>query len=364
MQTQIARIRQAQALIPVVMKYKQLANDLEHLISSRVVNADQRLPSIRSISRSRGLSISTVTRAFHELERRRLVEARPRSGYFACAPPGHGKDEAQSLSGFEDIMPRILAEPGSSKLLRLGIAQLEPDLVPRRELNRIARQMMRTSGSEVFEYAPSEGCVALRRRICEWMFQWGATLSARDIVITSGCQEALSIAVQCLADQGDTVAAALPTYPGLLKILQSMGMKVLDVPSSPSHGLDLDRLEAGIKRGSLAAVYVMANGANPNGMTLPDDNKRALIELAAKYDLAIIEDDTNHCLNVDHEHLSSIKSFDDRGLVIYCSSFSKTVSPALRVGWMAPGRVIEKALELKYALNLASPTLPQHTLER
>ena len=354
------------------MKYTRLADGLEELIVSGALKHGQRLPSIRDLSHAHAVSIATVVQAYRELESRALAEARARSGYFVtydqAVLPSDSKADASGgphrLTLFDDIMPEMLTEHSGDALTRLGVSQLEPDLVASDELKRIMRSVIRNADERLFEYPAPAGMNSLRQTICELMLNRGATAPPEEILITNGCQEALWIAIQCVAKTGDNIAIASPTYPGFLKIMQTMGLRAFEIPVTVGAGIDLDLLDSKLKNYDIAAIYVMPNCSNPQGAVLSEDNKSSLYKLAKKNNVAIIEDDSNRDLYYGDYALSSIKAHDDCGLVIFCSSFSKTIAPSLRVGWLAPGCYFEDAHALKYALNLATPAMSQLTLER
>src|SRR6185437_3746085 len=191
----------------------------------------------------------------------------------------------------------------------------------------------------------------------------GVAVAASDVIVTSGCQEALWIALQSVCRPGDAVAMESPCYPGAIKIMQLMGLKAVEIPTTPS-GLDLEALAGALRKHRIAACYVMPNCANPTGSVYSEETKQRLCELAARHDLPIIEDSANGDLYFGASPLPSLKRYDQSERVLFCSSFSKTVAPAFRVGWILPGRFAKKAMELKYAVSLGTPALQQMVIDR
>jgi len=178
-------------------------------------------------------------------------------------------------------------------------------------------------------------------------------LSPDDIVVTSGCVEAMNLALQAVCRPGDTVAIGSPVYPTFLKSIQWMGLKVLEIPSN-SEGINLEVLDYAIRHNPVSACITIANFNNPLGSLMPDDRKRELVRLLANQEIPLIEDDVYGDLAYGPSRPSSTKSFDEMGLVLYCSSFSKTLAPGYRVGWIAPGRFKEKVAQLKAVFNIAT----------
>ena len=352
-------------------KFAALSGEIRRKIETGDLRYGEKLPSVRLIARARRLSMTTVVSAYRELEATDLIEARPRSGYYVkfAASPSRGLGRRLSrapmqLEKYRDLMPDLLAEADQgNRVLRLGVASIENNLLPRESLARLTRRILRTTGAQAFEYADPMGLPSLRKRIGALMMDRGVAAAASDAIVTSGCQEALWIALQSVCKPGDAVAMESPSYPGAIKIMQLMGLKAVEIPSMPS-GLDLEALEGALRKHKIAACYVMPNCANPTGRVYSEDTKQQLCELAARHDLPIIEDSANGDLYYGASPLPSLKRYDQSDLVLFCSSFSKTVAPAFRVGWIVPGRFAKKAMELKYGVSLGTPVLQQMVIDR
>ncbi|HLY99863.1 MAG TPA: PLP-dependent aminotransferase family protein, partial [Candidatus Angelobacter sp.] len=181
----------------------------------------------------------------------------------------------------------------------------------------------------------------------------------RDVVITCGAQEALSLCLRAVAKPGDVIAVESPTYFGMLELAAFFQVKVIEIPTHPQQGMDLDELERAIRKHRIKACMVMPNCHNPLGYVLSDDYKKALVDLTARRNVVLIEDDVYGELAFDGPRPSTLKSFDRKGLVLLCSSFSKIISPGYRIGWVAPGRFRAEIERLKFMSTVASPSLPQ-----
>jgi len=178
----------------------------------------------------------------------------------------------------------------------------------------------------------------------------GLVLSAEDMVVTHGCIEALNLALRAVAQPGDTIAVESPTFYGFLQILESLGLRALEIPTSASTGMSLEALELAIRTyGDIKAVVVVPHLQNPLGSIMPDANKQRLVQMCEQHGIAIIEDDTYSDLVESEAPPNALKAWDRSGNVIYCASLHKTLAPGMRLGWMAAGRWHERVAMLKYA---------------
>jgi len=185
---------------------------------------------------------------------------------------------------------------------------------------------------------------------------------ADDIVITSGAKEAVYLSIAAVTKAGDTVAIESPAYYALLEVLGSLGLRALEISSHPRHGINLDDLAGALARRPVAAVALVSNFSNPTGSCMSDAAKRRLVDLLHEHDVPLVEDDVYGELVFEGPRPSAIKAFDRDGLVLYCSSYSKTLSPGLRVGWAIPGRYQNQVELLKLVVNQTTAVAPQLAL--
>jgi DNA-binding transcriptional MocR family regulator len=184
-------------------------------------------------------------------------------------------------------------------------------------------------------------------------------MSPEDMVITSGCAEGVTLALHATCRPGDTVAIESPASCTFLQVLQWLGLKVLEIPSTPREGMSLDVLDYAIRNGPVRACFVVCNFSNPVGSLMPDEKKRDLVALLAKHEIPLIEDDVHGDLAFDVGRPTTAKAYDRNGLVLLCSSFSKTLAPGYRVGWIVPGRFQREVERLKGLLNVATTSATQ-----
>ncbi|ACT08676.1 transcriptional regulator, GntR family with aminotransferase domain [Dickeya chrysanthemi Ech1591] len=336
-------------------RYQRLATLLTQRIEQGLYQSGERLPSVRSLSQEHGVSISTVQQAYHLLEEKRLIVPLPRSGYFvkprmAAAPiPAMTRPVQRpvEITRWNSVL-ELLRSRTDPEILQLGGSL--PDLTRStlkplwKSVNRIGqKQDIATLG-----YDSLNGLPLLREQIARLMIDSGCQLSAQDIIVTHGCTQALSIAIRAVCNPGDIVAIESPVFHCIMQILCGYGIKVIEIPTDFSNGISLEALELALEQWPVKAVLTVPNCNNPLGFVMPEHRKRALMTLAQRYDIAIIEDDVYGDLTYDYPRPITLKSLDYEGRVLTCSSFSKTLAPGLRIGWVVPGRYLDRALHMKY----------------
>jgi DNA-binding transcriptional MocR family regulator len=349
-----------------MMLYEEVADRIRGMIGNGTYRAGERIPSIRALSRQMRVSVNTVMESYGRLENSGLIEARPQSGYYVCSrlaePDGRAViEKAGSIAPnpvtIGDRALEVMRAIANPSLVPLGGGIPNTELTPIDKLNRMLASESRRFRLQSISYPPPQGHKRLRSQIARRSLNSGCSLAPDDLVITSGCVEAMNLALQAVCRPGDTVAIGSPVYPTFLKSIQWMGLKVLEIPSN-GEGMNLEVLDYAIRHNPVSACITIANFNNPLGSLMPDDKKKELVSLLAKHDIPLIEDDVYGDLAYGPSRPPSTKAFDEKGLVLYCSSFSKTLAPGYRVGWIAPGRFREKVTQLKALLNIstASPT--------
>ena len=247
-------------------------------------------------------------------------------------------------------------EPG---MVLLGAAHMSPALLPTEAINRRLAAVARTAGGAGVAYDIPPGLLALRRQVARRAAESGVAVSPDDIVTTFGTMEALHLCLRAVAAPGDTVAVESPAYFGVLQLIESLGLRALEIPANPGTGIDLDALGEALRRHRVRACVVVTNFANPLGTLMSDDAKQALVRMLAEREIPLIEDDIYGDLPHDGVRPRPAKAFDKHGLVMLCASFSKTLAPGYRVGYTMPGRFRERVLRLKYAHTVGTATLTQ-----
>jgi DNA-binding transcriptional MocR family regulator len=220
----------------------------------------------------------------------------------------------------------------------------------------------RTRGQAANSYAIPRGDLALRQEIARRALAWGQALDPETLAITCGCTEALALALKAVTRPGDTVAVESPTYFGVLRVIEALDLKALELPTDAAGGVDPVALEAALRAAQVAACLFASSFNNPLGCTMPEARKLEILALLARHGVPLIEDDIYGDLYFGPERPRPFMALDRAGLTIYCSSFSKSLAPGYRVGWIAGGARIGEILRAKVALTLCAPTLPQMAL--
>lgn len=329
------------------LRYEKLADDVASLIAGGVLRAGERLPSVRRLAQERRVSVSTAVQAFRQLEMRGLVEARPQSGFYVRARPlasavrqtldAPATPVDVDLNQRLDVVLRANQRPG---IVPLGSALPATELLPVAALARryasVARRFPRLL--EGASHTTDVNDPQLVRQLVRRSLGWGRPLDADEIVVTNSCTEALNLCLRAVTHPGDTVAVESPAYYVMLQLLESLGLKALEIPTDPETGLSVAALDLATRDGGVAAVLLVPNASNPLGGVMPDAEKQKLVRLMAARQVAVIEDDIYGDLCHGEERPWPLKAFDRTGNVMLCASFSKSLSPALRVGYVAAGR--------------------------
>jgi len=342
-------------------RYQHLARLLAQRINQGLYVCGERLPSVRALSKEHGVSISTVQQAYYLLEEQRLITPQPRSGYFVTPhksahpmpaltrPPQHPVDVTQWEAVLEQMNMR--QQPGIMQFGDCTPDLTQPTLKP---LWKIISRIGQQQDIRLLRYEHFYGAPELREQVARLAVDSGCHLTPEEIVATNGCHEALSIAIRAVCQAGDIVAVESPGYHGILQILHGLNVKVIEIPTDSQTGISLEALELALDQWPVKAVIVVPNCNNPLGFIMPERRKRALLALAQRFDIAIIEDDVYGELAWEYPRPPAIKAFDSDGRVLLCSSFSKTLGPGLRVGWVVPGRYLDRVLHMKYIVTGAS----------
>jgi DNA-binding transcriptional MocR family regulator len=347
--------------------YEELAGKLAFLIEKGTYRPGEKVPSIRAMSRQMQVSVNTVKEAYVLLENRRLVEARPQSGYYVrgrlpeeLPPPAISPGEVAPVSvNIGAVAAQVMRDAATPNLTYFGCAMPNPEQLPIDKLIRMLASETRRFRHQSVSYAMPPGIPRLRQQVARRLVISGCALRPEEIVITEGCSEAVFLALRTVCRPGDTIAVESPVYYNFLQIIQELGLRTLEVPSSPVDGMSLEVLRYALDHNRVSAVLTVSNFNNPLGFVMPDARKRELVELLATRDIPLIEDDIYGDLAFDSTRPSVAKQWDRKGLVLLCSSFSKTIAPGYRIGWIAPGRFQEQIERLKMMTTIASPAPTQ-----
>jgi len=343
-------------------RYERFADDIAELIRSGVLGPGQRVPSVRYASQTHGVSPSTVFQAYYLLERRGLIRARPRSGYFVNAHAPRQFSEPQALepvsestevdvSGLVFSILDSIKDPGT---VPFGSAFPSPELFPLQRLSRSLASASRAMDPRMVVTDLSPGNPQLRRQIALRYMVGGLMLPMEELLITNGALEALNLCLQAVTEPGDLVAIEAPAFYACLQVLERLKLKAVEIPVHPREGIDLAVLAQTLDKHPVKAVWCMTNFQNPVGASMPEAKKQALVELLSRHQVPLIEDDVYAELYYAQQAPKPAKAFDTQGLVMHCGSFSKSLAPGYRIGWVAAGRFAQKLERLKLMTSLCA----------
>lgn len=321
-------------------KYLDLAAHIEQEIDQGTRVVGDKMPSLRSFARQMEISMTTAIATYDQLQDRGYLTAKPKSGFYVNKPMLAAdhiefmqfKSEVRMLAPVRGYRDRHLNN-------WLATAQVAPELMPLESIRRCIKLAFNRQSVEPFLYGPPQGNLALRENLSVHYSRKGLAVAAEQLLITCGCINAISLAVETVTKPGDNIAVSSPCYQGLLQVLALLGRKVVEIPST-RQGLDLQQLEALANEGLIKACLLTANFQNPTGHSLSVEQKQWLAAFAARMQIPLIEDDVFGELAYAGPMPLPIKAWDKQGFVIWCSSASKTVAPGLRIGWCAPGRYL------------------------
>lgn len=356
---------------PPAKLFERLTEELVRAIQNGVLSPGERLPSIRQTSQSRKLSITTVRRAYLLLESRGFIESRPQSGYFV-------RDQSLKVPSLALAMTRPPEGSTEVDVSRLVLATLKsnrsrsapafgspfpaPSLFPTQKLYQCLNAATRRKDQVRMDDGLPPGHPELIRQIARRHLEAGLPVDPTEIVITVGATEAINLCLQAVAKPGDTIAVESPTFYAMLHAIERLGMRAIEVPTHPEEGMDLDWLQHAIERHGIAACMVMPNFQNPLGFKMSDTRKREMVAIAERHAVPLIENGVYNELYYGNSPPTTLKSFDTQGLVLHCSSFSKSLSPTFRIGWALTGRYQQAVEKLKFLNTLTTPSLSQLTV--
>ena len=343
--------------------YMQLAEEIRSRILSGALPPGARLPTVRDLARQLGVTRLTVHNAYSQLQAGGLAEATVGRGTFVAEQPAAAasvSDLGQELSarGVLSDMLRMAQLPG---MRSLAIGDAAPDLYPTREFRRVFEEVF-ASGAAMFSYGPPQGDPLLRTMLVDLVRERGVLAAPDELLVTSGVTQGLALIAQTLARPGDAVIVEQPTYLGALNTLGACGLRVVGVPID-DDGMQVERLEALVRAHRPRFIYTIPTFHNPGGVCLSAERRVALLALAARHDLLVVEDDIYGQMCYDPPHPPALKALDERGTVLYLGSLSKSLMPSARLGYVvATPRLIRPLVAARQADDLGGSMLLQRAM--
>lgn len=349
--------------------YIQIRDRISRLIQAGTLGPGDRLPSIRTLAEEARVNKLTVIEAYSILEADGLIYARPGSGYFVqatTAPP------PLKPATFAPAQKVIIPQQGKMSFFEYHTASMharqQGDIIDFSSgftrptdlatLNRIARRAVKSIADTLFYYDFPQGNLTLRTQIAQMLMQKGLEISSDDLMITNGSMQGLSLMMHYHVQPGDWVIVETPTYHGALAILQKLGARVIGIPMT-GDGMNLDLLALYLHSHSPKLIYTISTLHNPTGITTTLEHRQRLLDLAAHHGCPILEDNAYEGLSFGNVP-PPIQALDSSGLVTYVGTFSKTLMPGFRIGYMVPPQQsYQPLLERKMLQDLNVSTVSQ-----
>jgi DNA-binding transcriptional MocR family regulator len=348
-------------------KYEEIAADIEGRIRGGQYLPGHRLPSVRTLKAHYRTSLSTIQSAYDDLLLKGLVESAPRSGYFVRALPEPVRSGGETMVIRDPVFRNNLAAISSENLQRSALSEFNVAapgdlLLPQQLLLKTMQQVIREKGAALLKYYPANGLAALREAITKRAAHYNTRLQASELLITDGALQAVYIALSAVCSPGDVIAIESPCIFSVLEVIRVLRLKVVEIPVRPRMGFDIGALQQACTVHAFKAIVVTPNFHNPTGALMSDEQKRLLLQVAQTNGIALIENDIYGELFFHGQRPATIRSFDDSGLVMTCSSFAKSLAPGVRLGWLSPGRYYREAEQIRFAIGSAVSPVYQETI--
>ena len=331
----------------ITSKYLKIAQKLVTDIENGHLSINAKLPSLRNIMVLNDVSMTTAIACYRHMEKIGYATAEDKKGFYVQRPYSTGY--TTTFPQFKSSITYVYSQQPENftdiSIDSLATAKLDTRLIDNAAIARSIQAAIKNSNFTL-NYESPQGNSQLRVQLSHHFNQQGYTTHPNELVITNGCLDAVVSALEIVSNPGDLIAVSSPCYSGLLDILSLLNRAIIEIPSTEG-GIDLDQLCHVIEHKKVAACILTANHQNPTGHSINNEQKRLIAKIAAKYRLPIIEDDVFRELAHQKEIPLPIKYYDDAGWILWCSSFSKSLAPGLRLGWCKPGRFLEEYVKLR-----------------
>lgn len=350
--------------------YQQLADGFIDAIRRGALKAGDRLPSVRRTAQGRQISINTVLTAYRNLEDRGFIEARPQSGYYVRAKlpdvlkiPLPATAVSSPKTEVLDLIDLVFAAQQDPQFINVSLACPQGgEFYPEKKLARILNQLVRRQPGMIGTYSLPPGSLRLREQIARRAMLLGMSIGADEVILTHGCMDALQLSLRTVTKPGDCIGLESPTYFYMISLIASLGLNAIEIPTDPQKGISVEAVETLLQQGKINALLLMPSVQNPLGCSMPVEDKKRLAALVNHYQIPLIEDGLYAELTFNGELSPSVKSFDRDGWVIFCTSFTKTLAPDFRIGWMSGGRFNQRLRRIKSLSSMCEPAVLAETL--
>lgn len=353
-------------------KFEIFTSVIEKNIKEGIYMPGYKLPSVRTIKERHNLSSSTVQSGYEYLVIKGLINSISKSGYYVKnnqiaehKPVEKVQKPIIRDAEFQNkLMLTSVTNQGSKTISDFNAAVPGDLLIPQKLILRTMQEVIRTEGANLLRYYPANGSLTLRNHIVKHAASYDTLFNADELIITDGALQALYIALASVCNAGDVVAVESPCIFSALEVIRMLKLKVVEIPVRPNIGFDIDYLKKACSQIKVKAILLTPNFQNPTGILMPNEQKKLLLSLAQQHLIPIIENDIYGDLNFGRERPSNIKTFDNSGLVLTFSSWSKSLAPGIRLGWLSPGKYFKEAEQIKFSLGRTVAPVYQETVSK
>lgn len=348
-------------------KYSVFTNKIENAINKGLLKAGDKLPSIRSVKAEYNLSTTSVQSGYDYLVFKGLVRSIPRYGYIIAAPqqeimPSTTLNTIVKDAVFSEKVMMTSKRLEHCESASLNVATPADIFIPQNLILKTMQEVVREKGASLLRYYPNSGSLELRELITKRYALHGAYLQTEELIITDGALQALYIALASTTSPGDIIAVESPCVFSILEVFANLGLRTIEIPVSYPGGIDISLLEKVCDDHPIRAIVITPNFHNPTGLLLSDLQKKQIYDIAVANNIPIIENDIYGDLYFEGNRPNNIRNYDTKGLVLTYSSFSKTLAPGLRLGWLAAGQYFAKAERLKFSLGRSVTPINQEVI--
>ncbi|MEZ5336951.1 MAG: PLP-dependent aminotransferase family protein [bacterium] len=350
--------------------YEQIRKQIVQLVRDGLLPPGSKIPSVRQLALKLGVGKNTVSQAYDELSAESIIETRHGSGTYITDSPGiaiehnlrsqkeNGNGEAGQKMRWDPYNFRseffgLPRSPRDEELIDFTRATPDPELFPFERIKQVSANMLWYPKEFFFDVGHPQGYQPLVEHLEKQMALSGVAMAEgeNDIIITAGFRRALDLILGFILQPGQKVAIEAPSYSGLLNVLIAKRVGIEPVPMD-SEGMDTAYLEGLVRRGEISAVITIPTYHNPTGITMSQARREHLLEIAARYNLPIIEDDWGRELRYEGVAPPPLKAMDTGGHVIHIGTYSKVFLPGMRIGWMTiPSEIAVPQLRAKLGLD-------------
>lgn len=298
-----------------------------------------------------------------------LVISIPKSGYYVASHISKTLEINPDFKPvvrdaiFERNVELITSSARGKKVAEFNVATPGDLIISQKLLLRTMQQVIRESGVSLLKYYPTNGSEELKSNIIKHAANYQTRINPHELLVTDGALQALHIAFAAVCNKGDIIAIESPCVFSVLEVIRVLGLKVIEIPVD-IDGFDLNFLKKACINNKIRAVVITPNFHNPTGILMADEQKKELLSIIQQYGIAVIENDIYGDLNFSGKRPTTLKTFDESGLVITYTSYSKTLAPGIRLGWLSAGKFMPQAEQVKFAMGSTVSPVYQETVNR